>query len=126
MYLLIVSVIFNLFVINTALTDRGEFAWKRFGSTIKGRIAGGNGGVTVASTGSVTLLQQYQPRVYLMETTSKYYRFPDLIGNTIRFTVDVSKTTCSCNAAVYLVEMPSTAAPDFYCDAQGAPGQACV
>jgi hypothetical protein len=111
---------------NTALTDRGEFAWKRFGSTYKGRIAGGNGGVTVASTGSVTLNQQYQPRVYLMETTSKYYRFPDLTGQTIRFTVDLSQTDCSCNAALYLVEMKSTAVPGDYCDAQGAPGEACV
>jgi hypothetical protein len=125
MYLLIVSLIFNLFVINSALTDRGEFDWKKLGTTIKSRIAGGNGGVTV-TTSSVKLLQQYQPRVNLMSSTSSYYRLPDVRGNTIRVTVDLSQTTCSCNAALYLIQLPSGASPDAYCDAQGAPGQSCV
>jgi hypothetical protein len=122
MYFLIVSVIFSLFV-NTALseTDRGPFAWKKLGSSVTGRIAGGNGGVTVASSGSVTLLQQYQPRVYLMDSSSNFYRFTDPTGNTYRITVDLSKTTCNCNAAAYLVQMSSNS----YCDAQGSGSTLC-
>jgi len=126
MIFLIVSVIFSLFAINNGLTDRGAFTWKKLGASVTSRIAGGNGGVTLPSSSSVQLLQQYQPRVYLMESTSKYLRLPDLRGQTIRFTVDLRQTTCNCNAALYLIEMPSTAVPDSYCDAQGAPGQACA
>jgi hypothetical protein len=121
MIFLIVSVLFSLFAINNGLTDRGAFSWKKFGASVTSRIAGGNGGVTLPSSSSVQLLQQYQPRVYLMESTSKYLRLPDLRGQTIRFTVDLSKTTCNCNAALYLVQMPSNAVPDYYCDAQGSP-----
>jgi len=122
--IVLVSVILNqLFVINSALTDRGAFTWKKISSSVTGRIAGGNGGVTV-SGGSVTLNQQYQPRVYLMDSTTKYTRLPDLTGQTICFTVDLSQTTCNCNAALYLVEMSSSAVPGDYCDAQ-CPGSSC-
>jgi hypothetical protein len=129
MYLVIVSVLFNLFVINSAsLTDRGVFDWKKMGSTTAGHIAGANGGVTVSSSGSCTLLQQYEPRVYLMDptTTTNYYRFNmDLTGNTIQFNVDVSKTNYGCNSAVYLVQMPSSYTAGSYCDAQCNPN-GCV
>jgi hypothetical protein len=125
MIFLIVSVIFSLFAIGNGLTDRGAFTWKKLGTSVTGRIAGGSGGVTVSGS-SVQLNQQYQPRVYLMESSTKYFRFPDIRGQTIRFTVDLSQTTCSCNAALYLIEMPSTAVPDYYCDAQMDAGKACA
>jgi len=98
------------------------------GTSVKGHIAGGSGGVSVASSGSVSLNQQYQPRVYLMDptTTTNYYRLPDLTGNTIRITVDLSQTTCSCNAALYLVEMPTTFNAGDYCDAQGSGKTLCT
>jgi len=96
---------------------------KKFGTSTTSRIAGGNGGVTV-SGGSVSLNQQWQPRVYLMSSTTTHYRFPDLLGHTVRFTVDLRSSTCNCNAALYFVEFPATAKIDDYCDAQGSP--ACV
>jgi hypothetical protein len=125
MYLLIVSVIVQLVLIDAGLTDRGSYQWKKFGTTVTGRIAGGNGGVTVSGT-SVSLQQQYQPRVYLMETSSKFARLPNLLGQTIRFTIDLSSSTCNCNAALYLVDFPTTATTDFYCDAQYPYPQSCV
>jgi hypothetical protein len=107
------------------LTDRGLLNWDNLGTWGNTQVAGGNGGVTV-NYRTVSLLQQYEPRVYLMNAGgSTYYRFPNLIGKTITFTVDVSSTTCSCNAAFYLVQFPSGSSNSFYCDAQGSGSSLC-
>jgi len=51
---------------------------------------------------------------------TSFYRFPNLLGSSLRFTVDVSKTSCGCNAALYFVQFPSGASESYYCDAQGS------
>jgi len=76
--------------------------------------------VTVSGS-TVSLLQQYQPRVYLMNSNGgTFFRFPNLIGKSIQFTMDLSSSTCSCNAALYLVDFPAGVNNDYYCDAQGS------
>ena len=59
-------------------------------------------------------------RAYLVEDVDgdwdDYHRF-DLRGKTMSFTADVSRVSCSCNAALYLVAMSSA----NYCDIQSTP-----
>jgi hypothetical protein len=113
-------VICAMIVTPLALSNDGSLTWSYLGTTLKNEIAGGNGGVTVSSN-SVSFLQQYAPRVYLMNSAgNSFYRFPSLLGKSLRFTVDVSKTSCGCNAALYFVQFPSSASESYYCDAQGS------
>ena len=62
-----------------------------------------------------------------------FYR-PNLLGGNIIYDVDLTKSKCSCNAALYLVAMPgynSKGQPDpgksleYYCDASGLSGNKC-
>jgi len=52
----------------------------------------------------------------------------DLRGKSLRWTTDVSKVGCACNAALYLVAMPSKGQGDNsgYCDIQGVGGEYCL
>jgi len=52
------------------------------------------------------------------------------LGKTLRFNVDVSGTTCGCNAALYLAAMPQntkkgTCGGDYYCDVMSVCGVSC-
>mmetsp|Transcript_42148 Transcript_42148/g.83799 ORF Transcript_42148/g.83799 Transcript_42148/m.83799 type:complete len:234 (-) Transcript_42148:123-824(-) len=58
------------------------------------------------------------------------YSALQLLGRTLRYTVDLSGAGCGCNAALYLVAMPQvkhpTACGDYYCDANAICGARCV
>jgi len=58
------------------------------------------------------------------------YLAPDLLGRTLRYTVNLSGVGCGCNAALHLVPMRQNAAisgcSDHYCDANRACGEACA
>ena len=56
------------------------------------------------------------------------YKKLDLLGKSLRFTVDVAQVGCACNAALYLVAMGSTGSSDGsgYCDIQGVGGSTCT
>jgi hypothetical protein len=52
------------------------------------------------------------------------------LGKTLRFSVDVSGTTCGCNAAFYFSAMPYNTDPgtchgDYYCDVMSVCGTSC-
>jgi cellulose 1,4-beta-cellobiosidase len=58
-------------------------------------------------------------RIYLLNGDNYYY--PNLLNKEIRLDIDLSNVNCGLNAAVYLVEMKSSAFPKFgggYVDAQ--------
>jgi len=66
-------------------------------------------------------------------TPSMYYA-PNLLGGSIAYDVDLSQSTCSCNAALYLINMPAKNAQggdvagkalDYYCDANDVGGTWC-
>ena len=56
------------------------------------------------------------------------YKKLNLLGKSLRFTVDVAQVGCACNAALYLVAMGSTGSSDGsgYCDIQGVGGRTCT
>ena len=78
-------------------------------------------------------------RVYLGDsssgniTTDSYYQMP-LLGKRLTYDVDLSKVGCSCNGALYFVQMPaynSNQKPEpgkdgeYYCDANQVGGTYC-
>jgi len=81
----------------------------------------------------------YNHRVYF--TGQCVYNFAPLIykplfvlGQTLQYTVDVSRVSCGCKASLYLVSMPAygqnqhptpTHCDDYYCDALGLCGSFC-
>eukprot|EP01012_Entosiphon_sulcatum_P009107 TRINITY_DN15044_c0_g1_i2.p1 TRINITY_DN15044_c0_g1~~TRINITY_DN15044_c0_g1_i2.p1 ORF type:complete len:343 (+),score=65.74 TRINITY_DN15044_c0_g1_i2:350-1378(+) len=80
-----------------------------------------NNGAAIASECSST----FQPDMF--------YRL-NLLGRTITFTTDLSRTTCACNAAFYLTLRPAhtpdqqpdpTKCGDYYCDANHSCGAWC-
>ncbi len=63
--------------------------------------------------------------------TQPLYTRLQLVGKVLSFTADVSRATCGCNVAAYLVAMGSNRAPgvcdgDFYCDAMSVCGTPCA
>ena len=80
-------------------------------------------GTAVASKPGVLTLRG-NTRAYLVQDakrTRSEYKLLNLLGKTLRFTVDVSRVPCSTIAAFYFVAMPATAkSPDGYCDIQSS------
>mmetsp|Transcript_123670 Transcript_123670/g.276241 ORF Transcript_123670/g.276241 Transcript_123670/m.276241 type:complete len:646 (-) Transcript_123670:81-2018(-) len=60
----------------------------------------------------------------------KQYLALNLLGKTMSFTTDMSKSGCGCNAALYLVSMAQNTHPsecnDYYCDANNVCGESCA
>jgi hypothetical protein len=86
---------------------------------------------------AVTL--NHNDRLFFAERSSEvhdpemYYKV-DLLNKKISYTADISQSTCSCNAAVYTVQMPGKFANgtynpghygDYYCDANNVGGVWC-
>jgi len=127
MQLLSLLSFFTLLIGSYSLIDVGVITWNNLGREMKTHVATYVGGVNVSGN-AISELQQYAPRAYIMnEAGTTFYRLPNLLGHGIRFTVDVSSTTCSCNAALFLCDFPSGVDDNYYCDAQGnTPDTRCV
>mmetsp|Transcript_45065 Transcript_45065/g.130395 ORF Transcript_45065/g.130395 Transcript_45065/m.130395 type:complete len:418 (-) Transcript_45065:237-1490(-) len=61
---------------------------------------------------------------------NKQYLALDLRGKTFRYTTDMSKAGCGCNAALYLTNLAQNDRPsecgDHYCDANDVCGESCA
>lgn len=92
---------------------------------------GGKEGVMKASGSSLSV--KGNVRAYWVKDHTHHswngmqYKTLHLHGKKLRFTVDVSRVGCGCNAALYLVEMPSSAhsSSSGYCDIQGVGSRHC-
>lgn len=62
-------------------------------------------------------------------SASQYMSVP-LLGNTLKYTIDMSGAGCGCNAAVYLASMKQNmdigSCGDYYCDANSVCGVSCT
>jgi len=67
----------------------------------------------------LNLGQTWSPRITLSnDGGNSFYRFPNLLGKTLSFDVDVSTARCSCNAAFYFISPPPGFPINQYCDGQ--------
>jgi len=121
MQLLSLLSLFSLLIASNALFDVGILTWNNLGKELKTHVSGVSAyGVNITGN-ALSELQQYEPAVYIMnESGSTFYRLPNLLNCGIKFTVDLSSTTCSCNAALFMVELPDNPDNDTHCDAQGS------
>ena len=108
----------------TACTAAGCYFPRALPSGIDGNEAAGlavaYGNVDATSPGVVEL--RGNSRAYLVrqhDDGQSEYQHLNLLGKTLRFTADVSKVPCSCNAALYFVEMSGHS--PTYCDIQTQP-----
>jgi|ERR1712086_16004 len=78
----------------------------------------------------------YGGRAYLSTTNANKGVFytPNLLGGSIEYDIDLKNSGCSCNAALYLVDMPARdwngkairgKGGDYYCDANKVGGSWC-
>jgi len=117
MQLLSLLSLFSLLIASNALFDLGILTWSNLGKEMKTHVAGVSSYGVNISGNALSELQQYEPAVYIMnESGGAFYRLPSLLNRGIKFTVDLSSSTCSCNAALFMVELPDN---DTHCDAQG-------
>jgi hypothetical protein len=83
-----------------------------------------------------TLIAHMKGRAYFGDTCAENaydnnnYKGFVLLGNTLRYTMDLSGAGCGCNAAVYLVSMKQntdvSTCGDYYCDANSVCGVSCT
>mmetsp|Transcript_68805 Transcript_68805/g.136126 ORF Transcript_68805/g.136126 Transcript_68805/m.136126 type:complete len:458 (+) Transcript_68805:64-1437(+) len=94
------------------------------------------GSPSVHAYGGSQVMPQINSRAYLASGCSSgsynpadYLAF-NLLGKTMRYTTDLSGSTCGCNAALSLTSMHYSTSPgecsDYYCDANRVCGQSCA
>jgi len=111
-----------LFLSLSSALDWGKWSWSNLGSSISTDVISGNPsippGCSVKSS-TLTLGQSWAPRITISSDGGKsFYRFGNLLGKTVGFDVDISTTTCNCNAALYFIAPPAGSPIDYYCDGQ--------
>eukprot|EP00419_Tripos_fusus_P009065 CAMPEP_0172666736 /NCGR_PEP_ID=MMETSP1074-20121228/7992_1 /TAXON_ID=2916 /ORGANISM="Ceratium fusus, Strain PA161109" /LENGTH=505 /DNA_ID=CAMNT_0013483157 /DNA_START=57 /DNA_END=1571 /DNA_ORIENTATION=- len=129
------------------VTQRDVGQELKIGATCPGKfaVAGRDSAVVLANTfnsSTVEVLKgdavvsHYGARSYWAEWCNEgtwqpqqYVKLQPL-GKTLRFTADISGTTCGCNAAFYLSAMPQNTKPgtchgDYYCDVMSVCGVPC-
>ncbi|CAK0836139.1 unnamed protein product, partial [Prorocentrum cordatum] len=97
-------------------------------------ISGRNSSVSVEN--GRTIVARLGSRAYFASSCAagaydpRLYARPNLLGKTLRFTVDLRGAGCGCDAMVYLTAMGrgkgASKCPDHYCDANVACGEACA
>jgi hypothetical protein len=83
-----------------------------------------------------SIIAHFNGRAYFGDTCAEntyannYYKGFPLLGNTLKYTIDMSGAGCGCNAAVYLVSMRQNTdvgtCDDYYCDANSVCGVKCT
>jgi hypothetical protein len=99
-----------------------------------------HGNPTVGGSSDSTITMPHNNKAYLAKSnengtfTPTMYYTPNMLGGNIQYDVDLSQSTCSCNSALYMVDMPAknlngdfVAGPegDYYCDGNKVDGTWC-
>jgi len=85
-------------------------------------------------TGGSSITVKGNVRTYWTEDSTQHdwgsiaFKKLNLLGKSLRFTADLSRVGCGCNAALYFVAMGATGSGDSsgYCDIQGVGGNTCL
>ena len=76
------------------------------------------GSAMTSRPGSIVI--KTNSRAYVVSEHGRKYQRINMLGKTMRFTVDASRVPCSVNAALYFVQMQGVS-PAGYCDIQTVP-----
>ena len=90
----------------------------------EGVISGADTSLTVSGNVRAYWTRDFQQHAW----SSISYKTLDLRGKSLRWTTDISRVGCGCNAALYLVAMPAAGQGDIsgYCDIQGSGSGYCL
>jgi hypothetical protein len=90
----------------------------------EGVISGADTSLTVSGNVRAYWVEDYRQH----DWSQIKYKKLDLRGKSLRWTTDISKVGCACNAALYLVAMGSSGSggSSGYCDIQGVGGSECL